>query len=307
MGDSTAATTGSDDVRLDGRVAAVTGAGAGLGRAHAHALAAAGARVVVNDVPGGAAGEVAAEIRDAGGQAVASEGDVRAWETGAALVAAAVDTYGALDILVNNAGLTRDRMIFNMSEDDWDLVVDVHLKGHFIASRHACAYWRERSKAAGGPVYARIVNTASEAFLLGSPGQPNYAAAKGGIAALTTSTAHACARYGVRANAICPRARTAMTAETFDPAPEGAPDPLSPDRVTPLVTYLCSPAAAHITAQVFVAYGSMIARLAPPTIAKEYTTPTAQWTPEAIAKSLGPDIPATDPGFITTSLLNLNP
>src|SRR5204862_1671803 len=137
-----------------------------------------------------------------------------------------------LDILVNNAGVLRDRMVFTMSADEWDLVLRVHLRGHFVTTRFATAHWREQSKAAGGPVYGRIVNTSSEAFLLGSAGQPNYAAAKAGIAALTVTTARSCGRYGVRANAICPRARTAMTAGVFGDAPDGE-DPLSPQHVAP--------------------------------------------------------------------------
>ena len=129
---------------------------------------------------------------------------------------------------MNNAGVLRDRMIFSMSADEWDLVLRVHLRGHFVTTRHATAYWREASKQAGAPVYARIVNTSSEAFLLGSAGQPNYAAAKAGITALTVVTARSCARYGVRANAICPRARTDMTADLMGAAPDGAVDPLAP-------------------------------------------------------------------------------
>ena len=136
--------------------------------------------------------------------------------------------YGRLDILVNNAGVLRDRMVFTMSADEWDLVFRVHLRGHFVTTRHATAHWREASKRACGPVYARIVNTSSEAFLLGSPGQPNYAAAKAGIAALTVSTARACARYGVRANAICPRARTAMTRRAMHAAARRGTRPARP-------------------------------------------------------------------------------
>src|SRR5215467_8692502 len=184
-----------------GRVAIVTGAGNGLGRAESLALARAGARLVLNDLPGDAVQAVAAEVAATGGQAVVADGDVADWATGEKLLAAALDTYGQLDILVNNAGVLRDRMIFTMSADEWDQVIRVHLRGHFVTTRLATAYWREQRKAAGIPVYARIVNTSSEAFLLGSVGQPNYAAAKAGIAALTVTTARSCARYGVRANA----------------------------------------------------------------------------------------------------------
>lgn len=296
---------GDADVRLDGRVAIVTGAGAGLGRAHALGLAAAGACVIVNDRPGGAQ-PVVEEIRAAGGHATACPGDVSEWSTGEALVTAATTTYGRLDILVNNAGLTRDRMIFNMSEQEWDQVLAVHLKGHFVTSRQATAYWRERSKSEGGPVYARIVNTASEAFLFGSGGQPNYAAAKGGIAALTLSTAQSCARYGVRANAICPRARTDMTAQAFGPAPEQGTDPLAADHVSPLVTYLASPAAEHVTGQVFVAYGGMVVRMAAPAVGARYDATEGAWTAEGLARTLGADL-AAEPGdgFVSTDLLAL--
>ena len=204
---------------IAGRVAIVTGAGNGLGRAESLALARAGARLVLNDLPGDAVQAVAAEIAAAGGQAVVAAGDVAEWSTGEQLLATALEQYGRLDILVNNAGVLRDRMVFTMSEQEWDLVIRVHLRGHFVTTRLATAYWREQRNAAGHPVYARIVNTSSEAFLLGSVGQPNYAAAKAGIAALTVTTARSCSRYGVRANAICPRARTAMTAELMGPAP----------------------------------------------------------------------------------------
>ncbi len=295
---------------LNGRVAIVTGAGNGLGRAEALALAGAGARLVLNDLPA-ASGEgvraVADEITSAGGEAVVHEGDISAWSTGEGLVGAAVSTYGKLDILVNNAGLIRDRMIFKMSEQEWDQVLGVHLKGHFVTSRHASAYWRDASKAAGEPVYARVVNTASEAFLVGSEGQPNYAAAKAGIAALTVSTARGCGRYGVRANAICPRARTAMTSDTFEAVPEGESDPLSPDHVAPLVTYLASPAAERINGQVFVAYGTMIARMAPPVVDKRFDAAGERWTLDEIDRVMGGDF--TDdpphPGFSALDVLNL--
>ncbi|GAA1070975.1 SDR family NAD(P)-dependent oxidoreductase [Nocardiopsis composta] len=258
--------------RLDGRTAAVTGAARGLGRAHALALAAHGARLVLNDA-GEEVHEVAAEIRAAGGQAAALVGDAADTAAAERLVATAAGLHGGLDILVNNAGVTRDRMLFNMAEEDWDTVLRVHLKGHFATSRAAAAHWRARSKAAGAPVYGRIVNTASEAFLLGSPGQPNYAAAKGGIAALTTSTAQGLRRYGVTANAICPRARTGMTAGVFGPPPADGPDPLAAEHVSPLVCYLASAAAAGVTGQVFAVHGGVIGVLAPPSVAAALHAP----------------------------------
>ena len=206
----------------------MTGAGNGLGRAESLALARAGALLVLNDLPGDAIRETAERVRADGGQAVVAEGDIGDWETGRRLVGAALDAYGRLDILVNNAGVLRDRMIFSMSAEEWDLVLRVHLRGHFVTTRFATEHWRAASKQAGGPVYGRIVNTSSESFLLGTPGQPNYAAAKAGIAALTVTTARGCARYGVRANAICPRARTAMVAGHDEPAAGRRPRPDRP-------------------------------------------------------------------------------
>jgi len=278
---------------LSGRAAIVTGAGNGLGRAEALALARAGARLVLNDLPGDAVEAVAAEIRADGGQAVVAAGDVGEWPTGERLLATALDAYGRLDILVNNAGVLRDRMIFSMSEREWDTVIRVHLRGHFVTTRLATAHWREASKQAGGPVYGRIVNTSSEAFLLGSAGQPNYAAAKAGIAALTVTTARSCARYGVRANAICPRARTAMTAELMGPPPGGAVDPLAPEHVAPLVVYLAGPAAEAINGEVFVVHGGVAAVLDPPRVraafrAAEHGSADGMWTLESVHAALGP-------------------
>ena len=278
---------------LDGRAAIVTGAGNGLGRAEALARAAAGAHLVLNDLPGDAVHAVADEITAAGGQALVSAGDIGEWATGEQLVTAALDVYGRLDIVVNNAGVLRDRMIFTMSAEEWDLVLRVHLRGHFVTTRFATAHWREESKRSGGPVYGRIVNTSSEAFLLGSPGQPNYAAAKAGITSLTVTTARSCGRYGVRANAICPRARTAMTAELMGAPPSGAVDPLAPEHVAPLVVYLAGPAAAGINGEVFVVHGGVAAVMEPPRIratflAADHGSANGMWTLDSVAAALGP-------------------
>ena len=282
---------------IGGKAAIVTGAGSGLGRAESLALARAGALLVLNDLPGDPVRETAEQIGAAGGQAVTCEGDIGEWETGERLVSAALRAYGRLDILVNNAGVLRDRMIFTMSPEEWDLVIRVHLRGHFVTTRFATAHWREASKRAGGPVYARIINTSSEAFLLGGPGQPNYAAAKAGIAALTVSTARGCHRYGVRANAICPRARTAMLGDMMSPPPDEGPDPIAPEHVTPLVTYLASPAAERINGEVFVVHGGVAAVLNPPSIRAVFRadTPDGMWTLPAIQDALAGEFAGSSP------------
>jgi len=228
---------------LDGRVAIITGAGRGIGREYALLFASEGAKVVVNDL-GDAAQEVVDEIVAAGGQAIANNDDVADWEGGKRLIDAAVATYGDLHVLVNNAGILRDRVLINMTEDEWDAVIHVHLKGHFVPTRHAAAYWREQTKA-GRDVKASVINTSSTSGLLGNPGQTNYGAAKAGIAAFTTIAATELARYGVRVNAITPNARTRMTVETpgladivAAPTDAAAFDAWDPANIAPLVAYL---------------------------------------------------------------------
>jgi 3-oxoacyl-[acyl-carrier protein] reductase len=272
---------------LAGGVALVTGAGVGLGRAEALALAAAGARVVVNDIGAGAEA-VAAEITAAGGEAVAAPGDVSDWDFCAGLVKTAVSTYGDLNIVVNNAGVLRDRMIFSITPQEWDTVLAVHLRGHAATCQAATAYWRDRSKATGEPQWARVVNTASEAFLFGSPGQPNYSAAKAGIAALTMSVAHGCGRYGVRANALAPRARTAMTEATFPPPPEGdAVDPWAVEHVSPVVVWLGSRAAEHVTGNVFVVYSGKVGVMKAPALDGAFSASGETWTVDELESSVG--------------------
>ncbi|MGH9076936.1 MAG: SDR family oxidoreductase [Acidimicrobiales bacterium] len=257
---------------LDGRVAIVTGAGRGLGRAHALYLASEGARVVVNDVGAdmdgrggdpGPASSVADEIAAAGGEALASWDDVAEWSGGERVVAAALDRFGRLDVLVNNAGIIRDRGLVNMSEDDWDSVVRVDLKGHFVPLRHAAAYWRGRAKAGDG-ADASVVNTSSTSGLYGNPGQANYGAAKAGVAALTMIAATELGRYGVRVNCIVPGARTRLTESTpgvagvvQPPAEPARFDEWDPANVSPLVGWLAS-AGCLVTGRVFYALGGSI-------------------------------------------------
>lgn len=277
----------TDRVSLDGKVAVVTGAGAGLGYAEALALADAGARLVLGDL-GDQAEATAEEIRSRGGEAAVVTGDVSERATADALVGAAVDGFGSLDVVVNNAGITRDRMLFNLSDEEWDDVIRVHLRGHFLLTRNAAAHWRAAYKEAGEPVYGRIINTASEAFLGGSPGQANYAAAKGGITALTLSAARGLEKMGVTANAICPRARTAMTADVFGEDTSGQEiDPYSPQHVAPLVSYLASPAAEAVNGQMFVVYGGMVALLRAPEVEQRFDASGATWDAADLHAQLG--------------------
>ncbi|WP_411106068.1 SDR family oxidoreductase [Streptomyces sp. cmx-4-9] len=254
----------------EGRVVVVTGAGRGLGRAHALAFAAEGARVVVNDLgvgldgepgQGGPAEQVVAEIRALGGEAVAHGGDVATGAGAASLVERALAEFGRLDTLVNNAGFLRDRMLVNLAEEDWDAVVRVHLKGHFLPLRSAAAWWRAQAKA-GRPVDARVVNTSSGAGLLGSVGQGNYSAAKAGILGMTLVAAEEMRPYGVQVNAIAPAARTRMTEQAFGAAMaapgEGGFDAMAPENVSPLVVWLGSAASAGVTGRVFEVEGGRI-------------------------------------------------
>jgi NAD(P)-dependent dehydrogenase (short-subunit alcohol dehydrogenase family) len=253
---------------LDGKVAIVTGAGRGIGRDHALALARAGAKVVVNDLGAALSGEghddtpaqqVVAEIEALGGAAVANDANVADFDQAAAMVQQAIDRFGRLDILVNNAGILRDRMLVNMSEAEWDAVINVHLKGHFAPTRHAAAHWRELSKA-GEQVRGRVINTSSPSGVFGNIGQANYGAAKAGIAAFTVIAAQELHRYGVTVNCLAPNARTRMTEETFDmsaPDPNEF-DPLDPANMSPVVVALCADEAQDITGQVFHVWGGAV-------------------------------------------------
>lgn len=246
------------------RVAIVTGAGAGLGRSYALALAEAGASVIVNDINKQAAEEVVAEIKAAGGKAAVNTDDITDHAAAGNIVEHAVKEFGGLHAIVNNAGICRDRMFFSLGEEDWDAVVRVHLKGHFCLSNQACRYWRGVVKNDGQPVDARIINTSSGAGLLGSLGQSNYSAAKGGIATLTLVQAVELARYGITSNAMAPSARTNMTtqvpemADRMKPPEDGSFDHFSPDNIAPLVVWLASPASAGVSGRVFELEGGKI-------------------------------------------------
>jgi NAD(P)-dependent dehydrogenase (short-subunit alcohol dehydrogenase family) len=254
----------------DGRVAVVTGAGRGIGRGHALELARQGAQVVVNDLGGaldgtgadeGPAQTVVDEICGNGGLAIANVDDVSTWAGAQAVIATAIETFGKLDVVVNNAGILRDRMLVNMTEEEWDAVIRVHLKGTFGPTHFAAAYWRERSKA-GEPVDGRVINTSSTSGLFANPGQTNYGAAKSGIATFSIIAAKELGRYGVTVNAIAPGARTRMTenlsSSTTAPAPDGWNE-RAPENIAPLVTWLASAASAGITGQVFLVAGGRIA------------------------------------------------
>ncbi len=285
---------------LAGKVAVVTGAARGLGRVEALELARLGARVVVNDLgtkgDGSGRDETAAravvdEITAFGGEAVPHFGDVAVWDDARSMIGTAVERFGDLHILVNNAGFCRDRMIFNMNEDEFDSVIRVHLKGHFCGMRFASEHWRNRAKETGGTVYGRIVNTSSEAFIFGSPGQPNYAAAKAGIVAMTMSAAQVLEKYGVTANAIMPRARTRMndsgTLAAMFAKPESGFDVYAPEHVAPLVGWLASPEAGNVSGYVLVVYGKQITLVGAPQLGPVFETDDA-WTTDRVAATLAP-------------------
>ena len=292
-------TSSTNATDLSGKVAVVTGAAAGLGRAEALGLARLGATVVANDIAAALdASDVIDEIGAAGSKAVAVTGDISQRSTADELVSCA-DGLGGLDIVVNNAGITRDRMLFNMSDEEWDLVIAVHLRGHFLLTRNAATYWRSKAKDAGGSIFGRIVNTSSEAGLVGPIGQANYGAAKAGIISLTLTAARALGRYGVCANAICPRARTAMTADVFGDADidiaEGQIDPLSPDHVVSLVQFLSSPAAAEVNGQVFIVYGPQVTLVAAPTVEHKFSADGSAWEPAQLSSTLRDYFAGRDP------------
>ncbi len=253
---------------FDGKVAVVTGAGRGIGRAEALLLAEHGAAVVVNDLGGERSGEgadqrpaqlVVDEIVAGGGKGAANYDDISTWDGGAALINQAVEEFGGLDVVINNAGILRDKMSFNMTEEEWDAVIRVHLKGHFVPARHAASYWRAKSKETGAPVGASIVNTASESGLYGNAGQLNYAAAKAGIAAMTIVLARELERIGVRANAIAPVARTRLTEDLAGGMMEakGGFDAFAPENAAAGAVWLASPLAEGITGQVLKIQGGV--------------------------------------------------
>jgi 3-oxoacyl-[acyl-carrier protein] reductase len=293
---------------LSGLVAVVTGAAAGLGRAEAIGLARAGATVVVNDMASALdKSDVFDEIASVGSKAVAVAGDISQRSTADELVATA-DGLGGLSIVVNNAGITRDRMLFNMTDEDWDAVIAVHLRGHFLLTRNAAVYWRNKAKENGGTVYGRIINTSSEAGVSGPVGQANYGAAKAGITQLTLTAARGLARYGVRANAIAPRARTAMTADVFGDAPEladGQVDSLSPEHVVTLVRFLASPASDGVNGQLFIVYGPTVTLVAAPVAEKHFTADSDAWAPSDLDATLRDYFADRDPelGFSANELM----
>jgi 3-oxoacyl-[acyl-carrier protein] reductase len=291
---------------LDGRVAIVTGAARGLGRTHALQLAGQGARIVVNDL--GVAGDgkgrdeepartVCDEIKAMGGEAVPHFGDVADWNDAKAMIQTAIDEFGEMNILVNNAGFLRDAILFNMSEEEFDSVVRVHLKGHFCPIRHATQYWREQGKAHGS-FYGRLISTASESYMFCPPGQPNYSAAKAGIVSLTMGAAQLMQKYGITANVFIPRARTRMTdtgalAAMFAKPEEGF-DAFAPENTSPLIGYLASPRAERISGYVFIIWNREVKIVSRPGIDQVFES-DAQWNVDSLHDALGPYFEKREP------------
>ena len=295
----------------DGRVVIVTGSGRGIGREHALAFAAEGAKVVVNDLGGDMHGdggslspamEVVEEIKGMGGEAVADGENVADFAGAKRLIDGAVAAFGRLDILVNNAGILRDRMLVNMEEQEWDAVIEVHLKGHFAPTRHAAAHWRERSKA-GDQVAARVINTSSPSGVFGNVGQLNYGAAKAGIVGFTLIAAQELQRYGITVNAIAPNARTRMTEAAFGeiPPPENGFDAAAPANNSPIVVALCADEAQSITGQVFFIYGGVVNMLRG-WEAGELFASDERWDPDALLQELRDRLPdgAAPPGMLAS-------
>ena len=295
--------------KLEGKVAVVTGAGRGICREHALALAQAGARIVVNDLGASLAGEgadtgpaegVVREIEALGGEAIANGENVADFAGAKRLIDAAISSFGRLDILVNNAGILRDRMLVNMEEHEWDAVIEVHLKGHFAATRHAAVHWRERSKA-GGHVAARVINTSSPSGVFGNVGQLNYGAAKAGIVGFTLIAAQELQRYGVTVNAIAPNARTRMTEAAFGeiPLPEDGFDPADPGNNSPIVVALCADEAQEITGQVFFSYGGVVNMLRGWEAGESFAS-DERWDPDLLLQELRDRLPdgAAPPGML---------
>lgn len=279
---------------LSGKVAIITGAGRGLGREEAIQLARQGARVVINDInlpdAEAAANATVEEIKGFGGEAIAVFGDCADTADSERLFKTALETYGDLNIMVNNAGYCRDKTIFGMSDEEFDSVVRVHLRGHFVNMRNATKYWREKAKS-GEPVYGRLISTSSEAMLFGSAGQPNYAAAKAGITAMTMGAAQLMIKYGITCNVIMPRARTDMTntgpTAAMFAAPEEGFDMFNPENVAPLVGYLASPQAGHIAGEVFVVWGGRVNIVQRPRLDVFYDNPKGgKWQLEDLHSTL---------------------